>query len=209
MTSIACLSDTHNKTVEIPDADILIHAGDCTINGTPRQLKLFSDWFSQFPHKYKILIAGNHDWIFQTNYYEALYILDPSITYLEDSLVEIEGLRIYGSPWTPVFNDWAFNLERGQPLKEVWKKMPYDLDVLITHGPPYEILDRPDDGIPVGDVDLLEAVIEKKPKYHIFGHIHESYGSRDNLYTYFVNVCMCTNSYNFSTGKRKAIIIDL
>jgi Icc-related predicted phosphoesterase len=96
--------------------------------------------------------------------------------YLEDSYVTIENIKIYGSPWQPRFGkNWGFNLERGEELKEKWEKIPDDIDILITHGPPESILDKTDQGLSVGCDQLFEFVMEKiKPKIHIFGHIHES-----------------------------------
>ena len=107
------------------------------------KLKIFSRGFHHLPHKHKIFVAGNHDWLYETNNrFARLLTANFNIKYLQDSSVEIEGLKIYGSPWQPRFFDWAFNLMRGAELAEKWKLIPDDTDILITHGPPNGILDE-------------------------------------------------------------------
>ena len=144
MPKIVCLSDTHNcnELINVPDGDVLIHAGDATGRGTIDEIIAFNKWFANLPHRHKIFVAGNHDWLFETNNRYARSLLDSSIYYLQDSSVEVQGLKIYGSPWQPRFFDWAFNLMRGAELAEKWKLAPNELDVLITHGPPFGILDE-------------------------------------------------------------------
>ena len=115
---LACISDTHSlhrRIPDIPDGDVLIHAGDCLGQGTLENIEVLNDWLGTLPHRYKIVIAGNHDWAFQETPELARQALTNAI-YLEDSGVEIEGIRFWGSPWTPTFMDWAFMLERGQQL---------------------------------------------------------------------------------------------
>lgn len=201
---IVCLSDTHNcnEQIEVPNGDILIHAGDATIRGTIPEIEEFNDWFANLPHKIKIFVAGNHDWLFETNNSYARKLLDGSIIYLQDSSVEIEGLKIYGSPWQPRFFDWAFNLMRGEELAEKWKLIPLDTDILITHGPPNGILDE----VPrkywienTGCEELIKKVEElaqNNLKLHIFGHIHCGYGQTERFGVKFVNASNCDEEYN-------------
>jgi Icc-related predicted phosphoesterase len=85
---------------------------------------------------------------------------------LENSSVLVNGLKIYGLPITPYFLGMAFNKRRGDEIKKVWKKIPSDTDIPITHGPPFGILDKN-----VGCEELLAKVIKVKPKLHVFGHI--------------------------------------
>lgn len=201
---IVCLSDTHNcnNQIEVPDGDILIHAGDATVRGTVFEITQFANWFSSLPHKHKIFVAGNHDWLFETDNALSRSLLDKSITYLQDSFVEIEGLKIYGSPWQPRFYDWAFNLNRGVELAEKWKLIPLDTDVLITHGPPNGILDE----VPrkyfienTGCEELrkrVETLAEfGKLKLHVFGHIHCGYGQDEQFGVKFVNASNCDEQY--------------
>lgn len=125
MPRIVCVSDTHNcnEAIDVPDGDILIHSGDATINGTVTEIRDFNRWFSALPHKHKIFVAGNHDWLFETDETLARQILHKDIIYLQDSEITVEGLRIYGSPWQPRFYDWAFNLDRGPQIAEKWKDL--------------------------------------------------------------------------------------
>lgn len=199
---LCLISDTHNRLDEInlPTADILIHAGDATNTGTSPEIKKFSEDIKKQSHKftYIILIAGNHDWSFETNNNYARQILSDDIIYLQDSSVEIEGLKIYGSPWQPRFFDWAFNLMRGAELAEKWKLIPDDTDILITHGPPNGILDE----VPrkyfienTGCEELRKRVEQIKPKLHVFGHIHRGYGQTEQFGVKFVNASNCDESY--------------
>lgn len=178
---LVCISDTHSlhrRIPDIPDGDVLIHAGDCLGAGTLENVEDLNDWLGTLPHRHKIVIAGNHDWVFQ----EAPALARDALTnaiYLEDSGVEIDGIRFWGSPWTPTFLDWAFMLDRGQALHDRWMQIPDDTDVLITHGPPKGIGDEALMGFRcqnVGCVDLLHRIEQMRLKAHIFGHIHEGYG---------------------------------
>lgn len=195
---VVCISDTHNKHgyISVPDGDVLIHAGDMTGRGRLEELIGFVSWMKAQPHEHKILIAGNHDFIFENQPVVAQIMVGTSITYLQDSEVVIGGVKFYGSPWQPWFFDWAFNLPRGEHLREKWDLIPEDTDVLITHGPPMGILDLTTGGECVGCAELLVAVKRVKPKFHVFGHIHESYGEHTIHDTHFINASTCTRQYN-------------
>ena len=215
MPKIVCLSDTHNcnELINVPDGDILIHAGDATINGTPFEVEAFLAWFSSLPHKHKIFVAGNHDWLYETaNNLARNLTANSNIEYLQDSFVEIEGLKIYGSPWQPRFFDWAFNLNRGAELAEKWKLIPDDTDVLITHGPPNGILDEVSRKYFVentGCEELIKRVEElagNNLKLHIFGHIHCGYGQMEKFGVKFVNASNCDESYE---PTQKPIVVEI
>lgn len=192
---IVCLSDTHNQQIETPDGDILVHAGDSTVHGTHEEILEFNRWFAALPHKRKIFVAGNHDWLFETNPIMARALLDKSIVYLQDKAVEIDGVKFYGSPWQPRFYDWAFNLNRGREMAEKWGLIPHGTDILITHGPPAGVLDRTACGDRAGCEELIKKVTEIRPKAHIFGHIHEGYGSTEEFGVRFINASNCNESY--------------
>lgn len=202
------ISDTHdlNPIHPIPDGDFIIHSGDIFGNDSIECLVRFNDWMKSLPHRNKIVIAGNHDFVFEKNNPLGRSILK-NVTYLQDEFVEIEGYKIYGSPWQPWFYNWAFNLERGEPLRKKWSLIPDDTDILITHGPPYSILDKSIfEDKNVGCEDLLKRVKEIKPKIHVFGHIHEGYGITKIDETIYVNASICTINYE---PKNKPIVIDL
>ena len=195
---LVCISDTHSlhrHIPEIPDGDVLIHAGDSLGQGTLDNIEELNDWLGSLPHRHKIVIAGNHDWAFQDEPEQARQLLSNAI-YLEDSGVEIDGVRFWGSPWTPTFMNWAFMLDRGQPLHDAWALIPGNTDVLITHGPPLGFGDTElAGGRNVGCEDLLERIDELSLQAHVFGHIHEGYGVYQRRGARLVNASTCTERY--------------
>lgn len=200
---IIAISDTHNKhkSIIIPDGDVIVHAGDISSMGHKHEIINFFKWFSKLPHNHKILIAGNHDFYFQ--YPESIIkeILPQNIIYLYDEEIVIDGVKFWGSPYTPVFGNWAF-MKSEKELEEHWKKIPEDVDVLITHGPPQGILDYE-----MGDKELMSKLttISCHPKIHIFGHIHEGYGIETKGVTKFVNASILDEKYEIIN---KPIVIE-
>ncbi len=195
------ISDTHglHAKVKTPDCDVLIHSGDCTNDAGQASLRDFLCWLDDQPAKYKILIAGNHDWAFQKwplLARELVKIQTASVTYLEDSGCEIDGIKFWGSPYQPEFFDWAFNLPRGKALKAHWDLIPPGTEVLVTHCPPANILDVSGiDNENCGCEDLRDAVCEIEPKIHAFGHIHHSYGQVKVGNTHFINASCFNERY--------------
>jgi Icc-related predicted phosphoesterase len=220
MFRIVLISDTHNRHPNIyvlkpedsikskevlgnisggvflpSEADMVIHAGDMSNMGEEYEVENFLKWFSSLPYKYKILIAGNHDWLFDIQRSIAQDMLKrfPDIIYLENDFVEIEmidggdKLKIWGSPITPWFHSWAFNKARGEDINRYWAHIPDDVDILVTHGPPKGILDMILEGEQRGCEMLLERVKKIRPKISCFGHIHEAYGHEFIDGTHFVN----------------------
>lgn len=206
MPRVVFLSDTHNshEYIKVPDGDILIHAGDATNRGTEAEVEDFLVWYSQLPHLHKIYVAGNHDWLYENDNRRARFLTARyGITYLQDSFIEIENLKIYGSPWQPRFFNWAFNLNRGAEMAEKWKLIPADIDVLITHGPPHGILDEVSRQFFIentGCEELRKKVEEiatsGKLKLHVFGHIHCGYGTTEKFGVKFINAANCDEKYN-------------
>jgi predicted phosphohydrolase len=196
MLTLVCVSDTHGRHRElaVPPGDVLLFAGDLSNHGQPADVSDFDDWLGSLPHPHKVIICGNHDFHFERDPADARRRIRHA-TYLQDSGTEIAGLKVWGSPWQPRFFDWAFNLDRGEPLRDKWAAIPAGIDVLLTHGPPYGILDRVVGGDHVGCQDLLEAVERVRPRLHVFGHIHEAYGVVRTGPTTFVNASTCTLSY--------------
>ncbi len=193
---IICISDTHgyHDQLQMPKGDMLLHAGDISRMGTVEEIAKFNDWLGTLHYEYKIIIAGNHDFLFEEEPQKAKSLITNAI-YLENSGVEIEGLNIWGSPISPWFFDWAFNQKRGEDIKKFWDKIPENTDILITHGPPMNILDCTTKGQYVGCEELLPAVERIKPKIHLFGHIHEAFGEYKNANTHFINASMLDIRY--------------
>ena len=178
----------------VPDGDLLVHAGDVSRAGELPEIEAFTAWFAAQPHRHKILIAGNHDFLFEREPERARRLVRGA-TYLLDEAVVIEGIRIWGSPWQPWFFDWAFNLQRGEEIREKWDRIPGDTDLLVTHGPPAGHGDVTAHGDAAGCADLLEAVRRVRPRLHVYGHIHEGYGITEADGTTFVNASNCDLGY--------------
>lgn len=204
------MSDSHNlhNQVEVPECDILIHAGDFTLEGKGYEIEAFAEWINaQTQAKHKVVVAGNHDWLFERKPEVARYLLGSDIIYLRDEEATVAGLRIYGSPVQPTFFDWAFNVNRGPDIKKYWDKIPEGLDILITHGPPMGILDSSSpEGSHVGCYDLVCQIEAVKPKVHVFGHIHGGYGFREYRGIKFYNASVVDESYRV---KNKPWVLEL
>lgn len=179
---IDCISDLHGYYPNLPGGDILIIAGDLTANDSVLDYLAFDHWLSEQVYQYKLIIAGNHDTLLEKEPGKHLRE-GPRTYYLEDSGTTIYGINFWGTPWTPWFKGVnprckAF-MKKERELAKKWALMPNDTDVLITHGPPKGMLDEVDatwfdePAIHVGSQSLFDRVKEIKPKYHIFGHIHE------------------------------------
>jgi Icc-related predicted phosphoesterase len=203
---LVCISDTHglHGQMVVPEGDILLHAGDLSKRGEPYEISIFDDWLGTLPHPTKIIIAGNHDFAFERDPGLAQSLIRNAI-YLNDSGVEIDGVKFWGSPISPWFHDWAFNRHRGADIRRHWDLVPAGTDVLITHGPPLGILDLTRDGDRVGCEDLLAAVQRVNPRLHLFGHIHEAYGQQTIGNTLFVNASMLNFRYQATNA---ATVID-
>lgn len=200
---IDCISDTHEKheKIKLPGGDILIFSGDCSFRGGLGEVLSFLDWFAKQNYSHLVCIAGNHDWIFEEN--PTLMTQEckkRNIHLLNDSSVEIEGLKIWGSPIQPWFHDWAFNRERGSEIKKHWDLIPNDTDILVTHGPPHMILDDANArgySNHVGCEDLYKKILETSVKLHVFGHIHEGRGHKYLDGRTYVNASSLDGSYIF------------
>jgi len=221
---IDCIADLHGYQPKLEGGDLLIVAGDLTARDKLSEWAVFFSWLSQQYYTKKIIIAGNHDGQLEhgmpKNQKEAdelkavqdfLQEVDeaekPEFEYLCDYGTEFEGLKIWGSPWTPTFFNWHFMKKRGEEIKKQWDLIPDDTDILITHGPAYGILDvsgfsrkRVGGTNHCGCEELRNAVERVKPKLHVFGHIHESYGETvllfDNTDTRCVNASIMDGDYN-------------
>jgi Icc-related predicted phosphoesterase len=177
---IVCIADQHGQLPKIEQSDLLLIAGDACPTGQPIQdghwlKKNFNAWLKTVPAKDIVMVSGNHDWIFTPKFKHICPKLN--CTYLQDEEIVINGVKIYGSPWTTMFNNWAFMLSDDE-LKEKWDKIPIDTDILLLHGPAYGIGDVPSSRpfINCGSKTLLNRIYQIKPRLVVFGHIHASYG---------------------------------
>lgn len=189
---IVAISDTHNlhSRLDIPECDVLIHSGDATNNGTEPEVRAFMEWFGAQPARRKLFVPGNHDVLFES---EMAFAKSIAVEHGVDVLMggecaEIGGYTFCGYQMVPAFGRWAFG------LKDMEKRIlgarmciPDDVDVLITHAPPKGILDSNRRGTICGCEGLLIRAFELRPRFHIFGHIHESHGVAYGLHTTFAN----------------------
>jgi len=203
-TRVVCLSDTHSyhNSVIVPNGDWLIFAGDLSWQGEMSIIASFADWLGDLPHKKKICIFGNHEIGMRNgpNRKTALKLIENSgAIYLEDSGVEIDGLNVWGSPFSPTFYNWEFMANRGEDIGYHWAQIPDDTNVLITHGPGFGTLDAVQ-GVGRGPqgCEMLSRRIKNLPnlKVNCFGHLHKSGGMsivKDGVT--FVNAAICTDEY--------------
>lgn len=162
------LSDTHGchrRLRDLPDADVAVHSGDFCMTGSEQEAIDFMDWFCDLPYKHKIFICGNHD---DCLYGATIDGLDANVHYLNNSGVEIDGVKFYG---VPMFVSDCITDRQSRNYAGI----PADTDVLITHSPAYGVLDF-DDGINYGSEELMERISSLKLKAHLFGHIHARHG---------------------------------
>jgi Icc-related predicted phosphoesterase len=201
--TIVAISDTHNQAekMTVPDGDILIHAGDLTMGGTGKELAQAAKWLGSMQKRFKAVIAipGNHDFGAQDDPVRTRQLFtNYGVRLLIDDYMLVDGIKFYGSPWQPWFYDWAFNFPRndgGVMARQKWDQIPHDTNVLITHGPPYGLLDKTlghsyDNR--VGCPQLIRAILARPAiQAHIFGHIHESFGQHEEDGVWFINAAIC------------------
>jgi Icc-related predicted phosphoesterase len=202
---IVCIADTHelHRELAVPPGDLLIHAGDITtLSERPWMYRHFDNWLGELPHRHKIVIPGNNDYLLEDPRERKVIT---NTTLLVDSGVEIEGLRVWGSPVTPLHGS-AFGMSNPADRKRHWAQVPEDLDILVTHGPPFGIRDHGRgserrEGCP----ELLVAVFRTLPPVHVFGHVHAGYGIYRTSDTLFVNASLLGEDGSLG---RKSIVIE-
>ena len=230
MKKLAFISDTHGKhhEIKIEPCDILFHSGDISNIGAAMEIADFINWFKQQPAKNKVFRAGNHDrgldWNYsqtrkypadkllsEQNYFdiqEQIKYLPSDIHYLQDEELEISGIKIYGSPFSPSFyrHNWAFNADRGHEIRNIWRKIPEDVNILLTHSPCKNILDLVYTEN-VGCMDLQLRIRQlKNLKIHSSGHIHDNFGVEEKFGVKYINAAVLDNNYEALT--HEPIYID-
>lgn len=205
---IICVSDLHENLIDIPECDILIIAGDLSFafyNDLSAKHEFlctkFKDWLDKVPAKEIVFIAGNHDQSIESWGYPDNAGL--RCHYLQDSCVELFGIKIWGTPWQPWFYDWAFNapVTGGEKfLSTKYKDIPQDTDIIVSHGPPYGYGDKTHTGEHVGSHALLDTIQSIKPTLVVCGHIHPgrgeyTYKHDENTATFIVNASIVDNEY--------------
>ena len=224
ITHISDTHNKHNQlTADLPGGDLIIHSGDISSLGRKSEVERFVRWFENLPYTYKVFVAGNHDLSFESEvlyrkkaqYFDGTNDWDlPAVDgkpewlvnllsiglsggtfYLENQSIDIEGVKIWGSPYSARFGrEWAFNVDRGAASRELWGTIPPDANIIVTHGPLFGVGDRTNGNMNVGCEDLRETIMNLEPDFHLCGHIHEGYG-----YTQFGKT-HCINGSNLSLG---------
>ena len=182
------ISDTHGchrRMHDLPQADIIVHSGDFTMNGSEQEALDFMNWFCDLPYPQKIFICGNHD---ECLYDARIDGLDGNVHYLCNSGLEIDGVKFYG---VPMFMDDCITDRQSKHYTNI----PEDTDVLISHTPPFGILDF-DDSINYGSEELLDRIMAVQPRLHLFGHIHSQYGIMRLIGTTFSNGAIMNTNYS-------------
>jgi len=207
---IVAISDTHmeESKVQIPECDLLIHAGDFDLR-TLDHLEQLNDWFYNQPAKKIVWIAGNHDFYCEKLDEYSINEIVNCATYLENNSVTINGIKIWGSPYSVIFHNWAFMLPDNE-LAKIWATIPKDTDIVITHGPSYGILDQVcfangDFKENVGSISLREKIKEIQPTHFVCGHIHSARGIYQDAHTVYINASLMNDYYKL---ENEPIIID-
>lgn len=203
-----CVSDTHGQhwNLSIPKGDVFIFCGDAEIN-SPEALRDFNIWLGSIPCTEKIFIAGNHDIYLPSLSFTEIQMTFTNAIYLENSSCEINGIKFWGSPYSPIFNDWAWMLNSSE-LEKIWSTIPEDTDFLLTHTPPFGILaETPFSKFTLGCPTLLKRVEEIKPDIHCFGHIHNGNGELIKKDTRFIN-CSVLNDWYKLVNKPKVFYFE-
>jgi len=187
---ITHISDTHGKhlnfTHSIPtDTDVIVHSGDFLEYNLPEEAKSFFAWFRSIPGRHKILIGGNHDYLLdpENNLYEEMDLT--GIHFLTGQSIEIDGMTFYGDSQV-LMKDYAygsaFSYQDENEGETIWSKIPDNTQVLITHGPPFDILDKVEhyDKTKRLGCKALKKRIEDltELKLHLFGHVHQARGNK-------------------------------
>lgn len=184
--------DTHelHREVEMPPGDILICVGDFTMfSKRLSAIKDFNAWLGELPHRHKIVVPGNHEFFLESDP-ERRSLLENANVLIDES-IEIEGLSIFGSPTTPLYGA-AFGKSSAEDRERHWRRIPNDTHLLVTHGPPFGILDvSPSEPGRMGDPELGNRIKELPfIKLHAFGHIHGAYGLVEQEGVIFANVAL-------------------
>ena len=205
MTKIVAISDTHGHVIKnLPKADLLIHSGDWSGRGTYEDTLKFMVWMESIRHNYKeiICVPGNHErWVQDFLPLARKEFKERGLLLLVDEPMNFDSYKIYGYPWTPMFHNWAFNADDDKREKLLSNITP-DIDILISHGPPFETLDKLDEygsepGAHVGCKKLKNFFLNSytPPELVIFGHIHNQSGITKEFETIFVNAASVNEQY--------------
>ena len=201
------LADNHTDyDFETPEGDLLIHCGDFTFHGNPKEMEKFKNYLKRQPHEHKLFIFGNHEKVDKELTYWIDYLEDETgAKCIHEKEYKINGLKFFGSSYTPQFMNWGF-MQDEETRERYWENMYDGMDVLVTHGPPMGIMGKIEDGTEIGCEYLRKFVDRVKPKYHFFGHNHAGAGVTSRNGTLFVTAAILTEHYQ---KFRPPIVVNL
>jgi Icc-related predicted phosphoesterase len=209
MNRVTFISDTHLSHYEIVfdygESGLLIHCGDWASFGTYNEMFEVNRWFGSLGFDKIITIAGNHDKIAEDQGRLLTKEMFTDAEYLENELTNYNGLKIYGTPFCKKYGSWSF-MKNDDELNHEWDKIPAGIDILVTHGPPFDILDKAHN-VHCGSKSLRDQIFKRiRPKIVVFGHIHEGYGQTERDGIKFINAACLDGNYVLAN---KPVVIDL
>lgn len=204
---IVCISDTHelHRDLVVPPGDVLIHAGDFTFFGKgTKAIVDFNSWLGELPHRWKIITCGNHEFAIEADPGLRRLITNGILLLNESAMVG--QAKVWASPLTQHYGG-AFGRSNVADRVRAYASIPLDTDILVTHGPPYGVLDESPSEYPgpAGDWELREAVMRVRPKLHVFGHVHSGYGVRATRHTAFVNAAL----FGLDASLNRPIVLEM
>lgn len=216
---IVPISDTHtyHRRIAVPEGDVLVCCGDITFRGELDVIKDFAQWMGEQPHAHKLCVFGNHELATEKGAAKRsralAHLRRAGIHHLENSSIKIDGVKFWGSPYTPEFYQWAYQMKRGAQLADNWSQIPDDTNVLVLHSPAYGLLDRAPRGMGqfehVGCEELRRVIDSGRLtqlRALLCGHIHFDSGTLDHNGIQIVNAAICTESYQPTNPVR---VIDI
>lgn len=211
MPKIVFISDTHGQymTEDVPDGDILVHCGDWSSYGSFQESASFNEWLGKLPHEHKLITPGNHDIFTEKNTKQLNKEFFTNATYIQDELIEVMGLKFWGSPWSKRWGRWAW-MRESKDLINIYNEIPEGIDVFFSHGPPYGKLDSlgtHKGAVRAGCHSLTDAIERIKPRIFACGHIHESGGQNFvEGVTQYINCAVLDGTYQIG---QNPIVVDL
>ncbi len=193
------IGDTYGQhdAILLPRGNMIVHAGNITKNGTRAEVEDFLQWFSSLPYKHKIFIAGAHDRFLETDPAAVRAMIPEGVVYLEESGVEIEGLKIWGSPYNCYNHGSAFSCDATEIVAH-WEKIPAETDMVIIHTPAYGVLDENFKGEHEGSKELLRRLVKVEPKYFIYGHRQSTHGYEYRHGIHFINASVSNEEFKIT-----------
>jgi len=197
--NVMFISDScgQHDALMLPWGNMIIHAGNITRNGTRSEVVDFLQWFAHLNYQHKIFIAGTDDHFFEKEPKAVRRLIPAGVIYLEESGVEIGGLKIWGSPYNSYNHGSAFG-KTEEKIVGHWEKIPDDSNMLVIHSPAYGVLDKNAKGEHEGSKDLLRKLVKVEPRYFICGHRQSTHGYEYRYGIHFINASVTNDEFKIT-----------